>query len=158
MGTKWQNRLVGLLVLSALGVIFVPLILSPSSDVISVSPELSVIHSDPVVIESMILASTLPSVELQENASIDMSPSPKLELFALQIGSYDDEANAERQVALLKKSGFPAFIRIEENIRKVLVGPQTGIAHVEKVRLKLRSSLNYRSLVVAYDPKAGDYP
>ena len=158
MGTKWQNRLVGLLVLAALGVIFVPLILSPSSDVISVSPELSVIHSDPVVIESMILASTLPSVELQENASIDMSPSPKLELFALQIGSYDDEANAERQVALLKKSGFPAFIRIEENIRKVLVGPQTGIAHVEKVRLKLRSSLNYRSLVVAYDPKAGDYP
>jgi cell division septation protein DedD len=158
MGTKWQNRLVGLLVLSALGVIFVPLILSPSSDVISVNPELSVIHSDPVVIESMILASTLPSVELQENASTDMSPSPKLELFALQIGSYDDEANAERQVALLKKSGFPAFIRIEENIRKVLVGPQTGIAHVEKVRLKLRSSLNYRSLVVAYDPKAGDYP
>ena len=158
MGTKWQNRLVGLLVLSALGVIFVPLILSPSSDVISVSPELSVIHSDPVVIESMILASTLPSVELQENASIDMSPSPKLELFALQIGSYDDEANAERQVALLKKSGFPAFIRIEENIRKVLVGPQTGIAHVEKVRLKLRSNLNYRSLVVAYDPKADDYP
>lgn len=158
MGTKWQNRLVGLLVLSALGVIFVPLILSPSSDVISVSPELSVIHSDPVVIESMILASTLPSVELQENASTDMSPSPKLELFALQIGSYDDEANAERQVALLKKSGFPAFIRIEENIRKVLVGPQTGIAHVEKVRLRLRSSLNYRSLVVAYDPKAGDYP
>jgi cell division septation protein DedD len=158
MGTKWQNRLVGLLVLSALGVIFVPLILSPSSDVMSVNPELSVIHSDPVVIESMILASTLPSVELQENASTDMSPSPKLELFALQIGSYDDEANAERQVALLKKSGFPAFIRIEENIRKVLVGPQTGIAHVEKVRLKLRSSLNYRSLVVAYDPKAGDYP
>ena len=79
-------------------------------------------------------------------------------MFALQIGSYDDEANAEKQVALLKKSGFPAFIRIEENIRKVMVGPQTGIAHVEKVRLKLRSSLNYRSLVVAYDPKAGDYP
>ena len=158
MGTKWQNRLVGLLVLSALGVIFVPLILSPSSDVISVNPELSVIHSDPVAIESKILASTLPSVELQENASTNMSPSPKLELFVLQIGSYDDEANAERQVALLKKSGFPAFIRIEENIRKVLVGPQTGIAHVEKVRLKLRSSLNYRSLVVAYDPKAGDYP
>ena len=158
MGTKWQNRLIGLLVLSALGVIFVPLILSPSSDVISVNPELSVIHRDPVVIESKILASTLPSVELQENASTNMSPSPKLELFALQIGSYDDEANAERQVALLKKSGFPAFIRIEKNIRKVLVGPQTGIAHVEKVRLKLRSSLNYRSLVVAYDPKAGDYP
>ena len=158
MGTKWQNRLVGLLVLSALGVIFVPLILSPSSDVISVNPELSVIHSDPVAIESKILASTLPSVELQENASTNMSPSPKLELFVLQIGSYDDEANAERQVALLKKSGFPAFIRIEENIRKVLVGPQTGIAHVEKVRLRLRSSLNYRSLVVACDPKAGDYP
>ena len=158
MGTKWQNRLVGLLVLAALGVIFVPLILSPANDVMSVNPELSGIHDAPMAIESKVPIPTLSSVELQGNVSTDAFSSPKLELFALQIGSYDDEANAEKQVALLKKSGFPAFIRIEENIRKVLVGPQTGIAHVEKVRLKLRSSLNYRSLVVAYDPKAGDYP
>jgi cell division septation protein DedD len=158
MGTKWQNRLVGLLVLSALGVIFVPLILSPASDVMSVNPELSGNHVDILAIESKIPTSTLPSVEVQENVSTSTLPLPKLELFALQIGSYDDESNAEKQVALLKKSGFPAFIRIEGNLRKVLVGPQTGIAHVEKVRLKLRSSLNYRSLVVAYDPKAGDYP
>jgi cell division septation protein DedD len=158
MGTKWQNRLVGLLVLAALGVIFVPLILSPADDVMSVNPELSGIHDAPMAIESKVPIPTLSSVELQGNVSTDAFSSPKLELFALQIGSYDDEANAEKQVALLKKSGFPAFIRIEENIRKVLVGPQTGIAHVEKVRLRLRSSLNYRSLVVAYDPKAGDYP
>jgi cell division septation protein DedD len=158
MGTKWQNRLVGLLVLAALGVIFVPLILSPANDVMSVNPELSGIHDAPMAIESKVPIPTLSSVELQGNVSTDAFSSPKLELFALQIGSYDDEANAEKQVALLKKSGFPAFIRIEENIRKVLVGPQTGIAHVEKVRLRLRSSLNYRSLVVAYDPKAGDYP
>jgi cell division septation protein DedD len=158
MGTKWQNRLVGLLVLAALGVIFVPLILSPANDVMSVNPELSGIHDAPMVIESRVPIPTLSSVGLQGNVSTDAFSSPKLELFALQIGSYDDEANAEKQVALLKKSGFPAFIRIEENIRKVLVGPQTGIAHVEKVRLRLRSSLNYRSLVVAYDPKAGDYP
>ena len=158
MGTKWQNRLVGLLVLAALGVIFVPLILSPANDVMSVNPELSGIHDAPMAIESKVPIPTLSSVELQENVSTDALSSTKLELFALQVGSYDDEANAEKQVELLKKSGFPAFIRIEENIRKVLVGPQTGIAHVEKVRLKLRSSLNYRSLVVAYDPKAGDYP
>jgi cell division septation protein DedD len=158
MGTKWQNRLVGLLVLAALGVIFVPLILSPANDVMSVNPELSGIHDAPMAIESKVPIPTLSSVELQGNVSTDAFSSPKLELFALQIGSYDDEVNAEKQVALLKKSGFPAFIRIEENIRKVLVGPQTGIAHVEKVRLRLRSSLNYRSLVVAYDPKAGDYP
>jgi cell division septation protein DedD len=158
MGTKWQNRLVGLLVLAALGVIFVPLILSPADDVMSVNPELSGIHDAPMAIESKVPIPTLSSVELQGNVSTDAFSSPKLELFALQIGSYDDEVNAEKQVALLKKSGFPAFIRIEENIRKVLVGPQTGIAHVEKVRLRLRSSLNYRSLVVAYDPKAGDYP
>ena len=158
MGTKWQNRLVGLLVLAALGVIFVPLILSPANDVMSVNPELSGIHDAPMAIESKVPIPTLSSVELQGNVSTDALSSPKLELFALQIGSYDDEANAEKQVVLLKKSGFPAFIRIEENIRKVLVGPQTGIAHVEKVRLKLRSSLNYRSLVIAYDPKAGDYP
>ena len=158
MGTKWQNRLVGLLVLAALGVIFVPLILSPANDVMSVNPELSGIHDAPMAIESKVPIPTLSSVELQGNVSTDAFSSPKLELFALQIGSYDDEANAEKQVALLKKSGFPAFIRIEESIRKVLVGPQTGIAHVEKVRLRLRSSLNYRSLVVAYDPKAGDYP
>ena len=158
MGTKWQNRLVGLLVLAALGVIFVPLILSPANDVMSVNPELSGSHDAPMAIESKVPIPTLSSVELQGNVSTDAFSSPKLELFALQIGSYDDEANAEKQVALLKKSGFPAFIRIEENIRKVLVGPQTGIAHVEKVRLRLRSSLNYRSLVVAYDPKAGDYP
>ena len=158
MGTKWQNRLVGLLVLAALGVIFVPLILSPANDVMSVNPELSGIHDAPMAIESKVPIPTLSSVELQGNVSTDAFSSPKLELFALQIGSYGDEVNAEKQVALLKKSGFPAFIRIEENIRKVLVGPQTGIAHVEKVRLRLRSSLNYRSLVVAYDPKAGDYP
>ena len=158
MGTKWQNRLVGLLVLAALGVIFVPLILSPANDVMSVNPELSGIHDAPMAIESKVPIPTLSSVELQGNVSTDAFSSPKLELFALQIGSYDDEVNAEKQVALLKKAGFPAFIRIEESIRKVMVGPQTGIAHVEKVRLKLRSSLNYRSLVVAYDPKAGDYP
>ena len=158
MGTKWQNRLVGSLVLSALGVIFVPLILSPANDVIPVNPELSGMHDAPMVREYNVPTSTLSTAELQGNVSTDVLSVPKLELFALQIGSYDEEANAEKQVALLKKSGFPAFIRLEENIRKVLVGPQTGIAHVEKVRLKLRSSLNYRSLVVAYDPKAGDYP
>ena len=158
MGKKWQNRLVGSLVLSALGVILVPLILSPANDVMPVKPELSGIQDAPMVTESKVLIPALSSVEPRGNVAIDAVSSSKLKLFALQIGSYDDETNAEKQVALLKKSGFPAFIRIEENIRKVLVGPQTGIAHVEKVRLKLRSSLNYRSLVVTYDPKAGDYP
>ena len=158
MSTKWHNRLVGLLVLSALGVIFVPLILSPANDVMLVNPELSGTQDTPMSIEPKTPIPTLSSTELRENFSTDASSFPKLELFALQIGSYDDETNAEKQVALLKKAGFPAFIRIEKSIRKVMVGPQTGIAHVEKVRLKLRSSLNYRSLVVAYDPKAGDYP
>ena len=65
MGTKWQNRLVGLLVLSALGVIFVPLILSPANDVMSVNPELSGIQDAPMVIESKIPIPTLSSVELQ---------------------------------------------------------------------------------------------
>ena len=158
MGIKWQNRLVGLLVLSALGVIFLPLILSPNGDVSLINPELSDIHADPMVIESKTPILTLPSVQLRGHGSTDVLSSPKLELFALQVGSYDDEVNAERQVTLLKKSGFPAFIRREGETRRVLVGPQTGIAHVEKVRSKLRSSLNYRTIIVAYYPKAGDYP
>jgi|GEM_PF-1957775 cell division septation protein DedD len=162
MGAKWKNRLVGSLVLFALGIIFVPLFLSPAKDLATdgafVSSELAGLQEDSVVTEPEVTPSDTPSARHGDSISTEAPSSPKIELFALQIGSYDDHENAKRQVAILKKSGFPAFIRIEGNTKQVLVGPQTGIAHVQEVRLKLRTSLNYRTIVVTYDPKEGDYP
>jgi cell division septation protein DedD len=149
-------------VLFALGVIFVPMFLSPALDLtmdgVALSPESAGFQEDSVVTEPEVASSDTPSAERRDSVSTQVLSSPKIELFALQIGSYDDYENAKRQVAILKTSGFPAFIRVDGNTKRVLVGPQTGLPHVQEVRSKLRTSLNYRTIVVTYDPKEDDYP
>jgi cell division septation protein DedD len=162
MDVKWKNRLVGSLVLFALGITFIPFFLSPSKDFstdnVLVSPDHTRVEEYSIATNSETASLDVPSVEYSHSLTAEESFSPKIELFALQIGSYDEHENAKKQVTILKKAGFPAFIRIEGSTRRVLVGPQTGIAHVQEVRSKLRASLNYRSIVVTYDPKEGAQP
>ncbi|MES2661691.1 MAG: SPOR domain-containing protein [Pseudomonadota bacterium] len=75
-------------------------------------------------------------------------------VWALQVGSFNNDKNASELVARLKELEFEVFIREvkrqNKNYYQVLVGPELVFANVEEQYAKL-TKLNFQAIVVPYD-------
>ncbi len=76
------------------------------------------------------------------SGSVDTSAA--VSLWAVQLGSFSNQANAEGLAADLRKQGFAAFLsRVDaggKSLHRVRVGPQGSRAEAEKVAARLKSA------------------
>ena len=99
-----------------------------------------------------------PKTENYLKAATDLQDSAKLSsasAWVVQIGSFGDRKNAEKEVASLKVKGFPAFLRRfvtaeDKVLYRVRVGPEKDRARAEKLSERL-SKAGIKGQIVA-DP------
>lgn len=104
-------------------------------------------------------------LNLQPSGSIDRSKSTSAEAISsksvsesawvVQIGSFGDRKNAEKEVASLKAKGFPAFVRRfvtaeDKVLYRVRIGPEKDRVRAEKLAERL-SKAGIKGQIVA-DP------
>ncbi len=89
---------------------------------------------------------------VQEAPAAAKKPAPKTEtapasttgMFAVQLGSFSSQENAERQAAELRKQGFAAFISqvstSNGRMHRVRIGPQKDRAAAEAMAAKLQQA------------------
>jgi len=143
-----KERLLGIIVVLALGIILLPMLFNRASTYDLTSAR---IHRVPPT----------PTVEVIEQFDInpkrvERAPEPILEsvkVWAVQIGSFSKRENAELLVNKLQDSGFAAYTnqRPNENeITSVLVGPETQKAKATLLAQQLEKDMKLKGIVIQY--------
>lgn len=168
MDSQLQQRIVGAVVLVTLGVIFIPALLDGSGYKTRQVQDIRVKEKP-----------TFPPVENREVASIktplatddkprpsavsDGAPAKKvaadnsrdkkpIKSFALQIGTFDDNAKAEVLRDRMRKAGYTTFIRKSAGKSgtsyKVRIGPELDYDALEKVKKEIKKSHRIDAFIV----------
>ena len=144
-----QQRLVGAVVLVALGVILVPALLDGSgyksrhdrSIDIPVKPLLPTLKE--VKVKPVAVATPVDIRKKRvEQKKKDMPPQP-IESWALQVGTFNQEENAQAFRDDLRKEGYLAYSESSESSGKksyrVSIGPELEKSKLEKLKVKLKA-------------------
>ncbi len=174
MDSPLLQRIVGAVVLVALGVIFIPILLDGSGyrlrhkhDIIfKPIPEFPPISQKQVArIPSPLqkMQQTIQQKPLQKKAGT--KPAEKrpgqagrgtksIHAFALQVGTFKDNENAEKLRDRLRKAGYVSFIipMVEKNSKnyKVQIGPELEKALLLKIKGKVKKKFGLDGYVVNY--------
>ncbi len=154
-----KKRLVGFFVLISIGLIFLPMFLSPNVSDFKLqlqmdarSPEVKNKVAESIVEDEI----TTLIRGLDNNVSRTEPQLYEVDSWDLQVGSFESRSNADSQVKFLREQGFAAYVRSDEQNEvaafKVLVGPHIDLRQAEEVRSKLRKRHQYRSLLVKHVP------
>jgi len=174
-----RQRLVGALVLLALGAILWPIIFDEGpqqtlsrESVIPATPEIA-----PVVIEALInpvssekatfglkteqglpveqeldqeMHETLAKEPVATPAVIDEQGLP--EAWSVQVGAFSSQTNANALVKKLKAAGFKAYLRELDGLARVLVGPKLTKKGAAEDLMAIEQSFELRGRLVRYAP------
>ena len=154
-----KKRLVGFFVLISIGLIFLPMFLSPNVSDFKLqlqmdtrSPEVKNKVAESIVEDEI----TTLIRGLDNNVSRTEPQLYEVDSWDLQVGSFERRANADSQVKFLREQGFAAYVRTAKNngIRafKVLVGPYMDLRQAEEIRSNLRRSNQLRSILIKHVP------
>ncbi len=151
METALQQRLVGAIVLVALGVIFIPALLDGSgyksrharSVEIPERPAFAPPSQDRVKPIPTPVDKTLAQVKQQAQAKTKAANKPANEKsWMLQVGSFSSRKNADKYRDELRKKGYSAQVIVEtskgKTIYTVRIGPDLSKQRMEKLRKKLK--------------------
>jgi len=177
MKAQLRHRLLGAVVLTALAVIFVPLIIEEKAapiEIENIFPEPKsqtyneVIKEDftPVKVPEettfvpIPVIPPTPEVIEYETAPIIEQPTPKqvidpnLQAWILQVGSFSNQNNAANLVAKLNKKGLEAFMEKmagnKRTLYRVRVGPETNKNKIIKIQKKVQKIVNIKGRVMRY--------
>lgn len=177
MNEGLRQRLVGALVLVALGVIFLPMLLdlggSYEVDTASRIPPVPAI--EPIVVAPAKIPENIPvakqpafPLDREEESVPEMSSTdtpiqePRLseaglpEAWVLQVGSFRDQTNAEELKAKLVDAGFTAFVRVVNVDRgknyRVLVGPKVLKEKILADQRVIEKKFAIKSLLLKFEP------
>ena len=78
----------------------------------------------------------LPKKENISNEQPSQSSAPANGLFRVQIGAFQDKANAEKVMKKAKASGFQTYIRQENNLYKVQIGAFSVRNNAEELKAR----------------------
>lgn len=159
MDKTLQQRLVGAVVLVALGVIVLPALLDGNGyssrhdrDIqIPAKPQFIVIEEElkPAVIAAPVDARR----ETLEQARKEV-PSEPIQSWTLQVGTFSQEDNAVAFRTSLRKQGYTAYLKSGRNNGKksyrVFIGPELEIAQLEKIKAKLKAEKNINALILRH--------
>lgn len=160
MDKTLQQRLVGAVVLVALGVIVLPALLNGDGyssrhdrDIqIPDKPQFTIIEEEklePAVVTTPMDARR----ERLEQASIEV-PSEPIQSWTLQVGTFSQKDNALAFSTSLRKQGYTAYFESAlsngEKSYRVFIGPELEIAQLEKIKAKFKAEKNINALILRH--------
>lgn len=160
MDKTLQQRLVGAVVLVALGVILLPALLDGNGyssrhdrDIqIPAKPQFIVLEEEklePAVIATPVDARR----EILEQAKQEVAPEP-IQSWTLQVGTFSQEDNALAFRTSLRKQGYTAYLKSGESngekSYRVFIGPELEIAQLEKIKAKLKTEKNINAFILRH--------
>ncbi|MCL1077710.1 SPOR domain-containing protein [Parashewanella spongiae] len=176
MSNQFQNRLVGTIVVVALGVIFLPDMLDGkkprqeenfseiplrpafSGDINKNNSEVigAIELPQPETVDSTQPESSTTEVVNSEPVKTKSTPK-KIEVgFTLQLGSFKNAANVNALVKKLRKSGFPAYtlpkIPVDKELTKVFVGPNVSKEKLIAIQAQVLKQTGLKGRVITYNP------
>ncbi|TKB49853.1 SPOR domain-containing protein [Ferrimonas sediminicola] len=178
MSDQLKNRIVGILVLTALAVIFLPNLLDGEKrrmeenfatiplGPVALPQEVPEQAFEPVVLESASGPSEQPGAEPAAGALASGQSTKAAESgsqpqekgvnggWTLQVGSFKNAKNVTKLVNDLREQGFRAYSvparPIEGRINRVFVGPDVSKNRLEKERVRLVKATNLKGALVPY--------
>lgn len=176
MDFRLKQRLVGAAVLVSLAVVFLPIVLD--------GPHGTATELDERPVPPKPSEFLSPAQPMAELGAIDPQPEPRrrdsvpaprserpseasesrvpggsaskkdLKAWAIQVGSFTSEKNAEKLQADLRAKGFPAFVEQASGdgsvVYRVRVGPELLRKRVDAMRAEIEDSFKLKTLVVHY--------
>lgn len=177
MDGKLKQRVIGVVVLTALAIIILPLLLDgteqerrrivqripavPTLEVIDVDPKVMIAEMDRIEAESQ--AQLPKEVELSDEPPSDDIDRPASSLdanglpnsWSLQVGSFTDVKNAVQLRDELRKKGFRTYAlavstETGDHVR-VFVGPLLQLKQLQQIKEKVEAEFNLQSRIVRYN-------
>jgi DedD protein len=169
---KLKQRVIGVVVLTALAVIILPLLLDgteeerqrivqrvpsvPTLEVINVDPKAMIAEMDRIEADSKarLPREVEPSDDVQTSqSSLDVNGLPNG--WSLQVGSFAERKNAFQLRDQLRKKGFRTYavtVATEAGERvRVLVGPSLQRSRIEKIKVQIEADFELVCKIVRYD-------
>jgi len=160
MEVPLQQRIVGAIVLVTLGVIFIPALLDGSGyksrqvqDIeIKEKPEFPPLKQKKVKpIPTPLEKNKQDQVKVQKADPKDMHKKP-IKSFALQVGTFGSNENAEKMRNQMREAGYTAFVHKStskgKTSYKVRIGPELERSVLEKIKADVKKSKKIDSYVV----------
>lgn len=153
MDKALKKRLVGAIVLVALGVIFIPALLDGSGykSRHARSVDIPAEPDFPSLSEKKIKPIATP-IDQKKKAKKKQSSSEPIRAWALQVGTFGDHSNALALRDKLRKQGHTAYVESvksgDKQSYRVRIGPELDMARIEKLRDKLKQEQGIDGFVV----------
>lgn len=160
METKLQQRVVGAIVLVALGVIFIPALLDGSGYKARQTQDFEIREKPefPPLTQKKLAAMPTPleKIKIQQDAALQSDPKQphkkEIKSFALQVGNFSKNENAENLRNTLRKAGYAVFVLQSRSNGKITynvkVGPELERSVLDKWKKDLKKSHKIDAFVV----------
>ncbi len=160
MEAPLQQRIVGAIVLVTLGVIFIPALLDGSGfksrqvqDIeIKEKPEFPPLTQKKLAPVPTPLETIKKTQSTALKADVKQPHKKPVKSFALQVGTFDSNENAEKLRDKLRKAGYSTFVhKVKSKGKtsyKVRVGPELELSVLEKAKMDVKKSFKIDGYIV----------
>lgn len=160
MEAPLQQRIVGAIVLVTLGVIFIPALLDGSGYKSRQVQDIKIREKPvfPPLTQKKLEPIPTPLEKIKKNqAKVLKSDTEKIQKkpvksFALQVGTFSSNKNAEKLRNKLRKAGYPTFVQKTQykgkDSYKVRIGPELEHNVLEKIKTEIKKSHRIDAYIV----------
>lgn len=160
MDKTLQQRLVGAVVLVALGVILLPALLdgdgySSRHDrniQLPAKPRFTIIAEEEL--KPVLVATPMDARRETPEYTRTAGPPKPIQSWTLQVGTFSQEDNALAFRTSLRKQGYTAYLETSrsngEKSYRVFIGPELEIAQLETIKAKLKAKKNIDALILRH--------
>jgi len=160
MEAHLQQRIVGAIVLVTMGVIFIPALLDGSGYRSRQAQDIKVKEKPefPPLTQKEVQPIATPLETIKQNqaearkSDAEDKQKKTIKSFALQVGTFDSNENAEKLRDELRKAGYTTFIHKTESSGKtsykVRIGPELEYSVLEKIKTDIRKSHKIDAYIV----------
>ena len=160
MEAPLQQRIVGAIVLVTLGVIFIPALLDGSGYKSRQVQDIEIKEKPdfPPLTEKKVKSVVTPLENNKKANKEALKADPKqphkkpIKSFSLQIGTFGDNANAEKMRDKMRKAGYTTFVHKSvskgKTSYKVRIGPEIEHSVLEKIKTTLKKTYKIDGYIV----------
>jgi len=158
MEAPLQQRIVGAIVLVTLGVIFIPALLDGSGYKSRQVQDIKVREKPdfPPLTQKKLKPVATPLDKNNQltavNSDTEKTPIKPVKSFALQVGTFSNNENAEKMRNKLRQAGYTTFVHKQQSKGKtsfkVRIGPELEHSVLEKIKADIRKSHKIDAYIV----------
>jgi len=160
MEAPLQQRIVGAIVLVTLGVIFIPALLDGSGYKSRRLQDIEIKEKPkfPPLSQKKVKPIATPLEKIKKSQSVALNSDPKkphktpIKSFALQVGTFDSNENAEKMRDKLRKAGYTTYVHKSQSkgksVYKVRIGPELEHSLLEKIKTDIKNTQKIDGYIV----------